>query len=257
MLKSKLFFVAALLLGGCLTINATNCYHQAEVYAVGHGKIYADGSDCMPDSIFLMGKEAYKTQMSALFSVFSSSPSVDSTTTNLVICTLPDAPEYKPVGVKFDSLEADMSGVYLDTCSWTTEEEVTYLTQRIRTEEVRKFKADTTHGVVYVIFKVKPELVQAACDSIDNYVASKTEVISEELRLAIEEGKKTIRENDDDLDKMNAALDAAIKAVDEYLPSALTDIRSQNVNVTKHMVNGRLFIEANDNRYNVLGQEVK
>ena len=254
MFKSKLFFVAALLLGGCLTINATNCYHQAEVYAVGHGKIYADGSDCMPDSIFLMGKEAYKTQMSALYYAYLQN---DSGTSTLSICTLPDAPEYEPVGVKFDSLEAEMSGVHLDTCSWTTEDEVTYLTQRIITKEERTFASDTTHGVVYVIFKVKSELVQAACDSIDNYVASKTEVISEELRLAIEEGKTNIRENDDDLDKMNAALDAAIKAVDAYLPSALTDVRSQNVNVTKHMVNGRLFIEANGNRYNVLGQEVK
>ncbi len=254
MLKSKLFFVAALLLGGCLTINATNCYYQAEVYAVGHGKIYADGSDCMPDSVFLQGEEAYKTQMSVLFSAMLVDNPGPST---LYICTLPDAPEYEPVGVKFDSLEADMSGVHLDTCSWTTEEEVTYLTQRIITKETRTFASDTTYGVVYVIFKVKQELVKTACDSIDNYVASKTEVISEELRLAIEEGKKNIRENDDDLDKMNAALDAAIKAVDAYLPSALTDVRSQNVNVTKHMVNGRLFIEANGNRYNVLGQEVK
>lgn len=257
MLKSKLFFVAALLLGGCLTMNAADCYHQAEVYAVGHGKIYADGSDCMPDSIFLMGKEAYKTQMSALFHANSSGPSVDSTTANLNICTLPETPEYEPVGVKFDSLEAEMSGVYLDTCSWTTEEEVTYLTQRIRTVAERKFKADTTHGVVYVIFKVKPELVQAACDSIDNYVASKTEIISEELNLIINEGKENIRKNDDDLDNMNAALDATIKKIDEYLSTGLSNVRSKKANATKCMVNGYLIIEANGKYFTASGARIK
>lgn len=59
MLKSKLFIAAALLLGGILTANATDCYYQAEVHAVGHGKIYADGNQCMPDSVFLMGEDAY------------------------------------------------------------------------------------------------------------------------------------------------------------------------------------------------------
>lgn len=257
MFKSKLFFVAALLLGGCLTMNAADCYHQAEVYAVGHGKIYADGSDCMPDSIFLMGKEAYKTQMSALFHANSSGPSIDSTTANLNICTLPETPEYEPVGVKFDSLEAEMSGVYLDTCSWTTEEEVTYLTQRIRTVETRKFKADTTYGAVYVIFKVKPELVQAACDSIDNYVASKTEIISEELNLIINEGKENIRKNDDELDNMNAALDATIKKIDEYLSTGLSKIRSKKANSAKRLIDGRFIIEANGRCYNAVGQEMR
>lgn len=255
MFKSKLFFVAALLLGGCLTMNATDCYHQAEVYAVGHGKIYADGSDCMPDSIFLKGKEAYQTQMSALF--YATAWDTDSTATNLVIFTLPDAPEYEPVGVKFDSLEAEMSGVDLDTCSWTTEEEVTYLTQRIRTKEERTFASDTTHGVVYVIFKVKPELVQAACDSIDNYVASKTEIISEELNLIIEEGKENIRKNDDELDNMNAALDATIKKIDEYFLTGLSNVRSKKANSAKRIVDGHFIIEANGRCYNAVGQEMR
>lgn len=258
MFKSKLFFVAALLLGGCLTINAGNmCYYQAEVHAVGHGKIYADGNGCMPDSIFLMGKEAYKTQMSALFHATSLGENIDSTATNLVIFTLPETPEYEPVGVKFDSLEAEMSGVYLDTCSWTTEEEVTYLTQRIETKEERKLKADTTHGVVYVIFKVKSELVQAACDSIDNYVASKTEIISEELNLIINEGKENIRKNDDELDNMNAALDATIKKIDEYFLTGLSNVRSKNANSAKRIVDGHLIIEANGRCYNAVGQEMR
>ncbi len=254
MFKSKLFFVAALLLGGCLTMNATDCFYQAEVYAVGHGKIYADGSDCMPDSVFLQGEEAYKTQMSVLFSAMLEDYPGPST---LNICTLPETPEYEPVGVKFDSLEAEMSGVYLDTCSWTTEEEVTYLTQRIITKETRTFAPDTTHGVVYVIFKVKPELVQAACDSIDNYVASKTEIISEELNLIINEGKENIRKNDDELDNMNAALDATIKKIDEYLSTGLSKIRSKKANSAKRLVNGRFIIEANGRCYNAVGQEVR
>ncbi|MCQ2324544.1 MAG: hypothetical protein MJZ53_06880, partial [Paludibacteraceae bacterium] len=248
-------FVAALLLGGCLTMNATDCFYQAEVHAVGHGKIYADGNDCMPDSIFLKGKEAYQTQMSALF--YATAWDTDSTATNLVIFTLPDAPEYEPVGVKFDSLEAEMSGVYLDTCSWTTEEEVTYLTQRINTKETRTFASDTTEGVVYVIFKVKPELVQAACDSIDNYVASKTEIISQELNLIINEGKENIRKNDDDLDNMNAALDATIKKIDEYFSTGLSNVRSKKANSAKRIVDGHFIIEANGRCYNAVGQEMR
>lgn len=254
MFKSKLFFVAALLLGGCLTMNATDCYHQAEVYAVGHGKIYADGGQCMPDSVFLMGEEAYQTQMSALFHAMLTD---DPGTSTLYICTLPETPEYEPVGVKFDSLEANMSGVYLDTCSWTTEQEVTYWTQRINTKETRTFASDTTHGVVYVIFKVKPELVQAACDSIDNYVASKTEVISQELNLIIDEGKENIRKNDDDLDNMNAALDATIKKIDEYLSTGLSNVRSKKANSAKRIVDGRFIIEANGRCYNAVGQEMR
>ena len=254
MFKSKLFFVAALLLGGCLTMNATDCFYQAEVYAVGHGKIYASGGQCMPDSIFLQGEEAYKTQMSVLF---SATLTADPGTSTLYICTLPEAPEYEPVGVKFDSLEAEMSGVYLDTCSWTTEEEVTYLTQRINTKETRTFASDTTEGVVYVIFKVKPELVQAACDSIDNYVASKTEVISQELNLIINEGKENIRKNDDELDNMNAALDATIKKIDEYFLTGLSNVRSKNANSAKRIVDGHLIIEANGRCYNAVGQEMR
>lgn len=253
MFKSKLFFVAALLLGGCLTINATNCYYQAEVYAVGHGKIYADGSDCMPDSIFLKGEEAYKTQMSALYCkmLIEEDPQA-----SLDICTLPDSPEYEPVGVKFDNLETELYAVVVDTCSYTTEEEVTYLTQRIITPTCT-FAKDTAHGVVYVIFKVKPVLVQAACDSIDNYVASKTEIISEELNLIINEGKENIRKNDDELGNMNAALDATIKKIDEYFSTGLSKIRSKKANSAKRIVDGRFIIEANGRCYNAVGQEMR
>lgn len=208
----------------------------------------------MPDSVFLMGEEAYQTQMSALFHAMLTD---DPGTSTLYICTLPETPEYEPVGVKFDSLEAEMSGVYLDTCSWTTEQEVTYLTQRINTKETRTFASDTTEGVVYVIFKVKPVLVQAACDSIDNYVASKTEIISEELNLIINEGKENIRKNDDDLDNMNAALDATIKKIDEYLSTGLSNVRSKKANSAKRIVDGRLVIEANGRCYNAVGQEMR
>lgn len=257
MFKSKLFFVAALLLGGCLTMNATSCYCQTEIHAVGHGKIYADGNQCLPDSMFLKGKEAYQTQVSALFYTLAGDMQAVSTDGYLYIFTLPDADEYIPVGIKYDSLEAELSGVTVDTCSWSPEEDVTYATQKIITNEPRTFTTDTASCVVYVIFKIRPEVIQAACDSIDNYVASKTEIISEELRLAIIDGKENIRKNDDDLDNMNAALDATIKKIDEYFSTGLSNVRSKKANATKRMVNGRLTIEANGKNFTAFGARMK
>lgn len=221
MLKSKLFIAAALLFGGILTANATDCYYQAEVHAVGHGKIYADGNQCMPDSVFLMGEDAYQTEMSALF--HAQSVDGDSVEGFLYISTLPDAPEYEPVGVKFDSITDAMTYVWVDTCSWTTEEDVTYFTQRFSTNSSRAFTADTTHGTVYVIFKIKMELIQAACDSIDNYAASLTDEIDDDLRNIIENAKQSIRENDDDLDAMNGALDNAISAITSFISPTSID----------------------------------
>ena len=257
MFKSKLFFVAALLLGGCLTMNAASCYYQTEIHAVGHGKIYADGNQCLPDSMFLKGKEAYQTQVSALFYTIAGDLQAVSTDGYLYIFTLPDAEEYIPVGIKYDSLEAEFSGVTVDTCSWTTEEEVTYATQRIVTNEPRTFTTDTASCVVYVIFKIRPEVIQAACDSIDNYVASKTSIIGDDLKKVMEEGKGNVRKNEDDLDEMNAALTATIVKINEFFPSALPDVRAKKANATKRMVNGRLTIEANGKNFTAFGARMK
>lgn len=229
MLKSKLFIAAALLLGGILTANATDCYYQAEVHAVGHGKIYADGNQCMPDSVFLMGEDAYQTEMSALFHIKSADG--DSVEEFLYISTLPDAPEYEPAGVKFDSITDAMTYVWVDTCSWTTEEDVTYFTQCFRTNSSRVFTEDTTHGTVYVIFKIKQEVIQAACDSLDKYAASLTDEIDDNLKNIIENGKNSIRQNDDDLDAMNEAFDNAIDAINKHLGVGLSySLASKNVN---------------------------
>lgn len=167
--------------------------------------------------------------MSALF--HTQSGDGDSAEEFLFISTLPDAPEYEPVGVKFDSITDAMTYVWVDTCSWTTEEDVTYFTQRFRTNSSRAFTADTTHGIVYVIFKIKMELIQAACDSLDKYAASLTDEIDDNLKNIIENGQNSIRQNDDDLDAMNEAFDNAIDAINKYLGVSLSySLASKNVN---------------------------
>ena len=271
MVKFRLFIAAAMLTLGLASVNAASFYHYyagLEAHAVGEGRIYSSIGATAIMEYDVVYNDMFVKDTTLVLDVQLTS---NKDTADLIIDTM----------VKYDTLQYCLKGysetpdgevfpleVYSGKFKWA---ESAY-------REVAEGKMDSTYMYIeerfpgvqnqdsmpsytrYYIFKVRPEIVEAALQEFNDFLAlclnGGSPTMMQLIKLATMRNK--IEKADNSIEELMAALEEGKQGLREMFPTTSINSISAGKQFTgKYLENGKILINRNGKVFDVKGARVK
>lgn len=273
MVKFRLFIAAAMLTLGLASANAggTTFYHYyagLEAHAVGEGKIYSSIGATAIMEYDVVYNDMFVKDTTLVLDV---TLTTDKDTSDLIIDTM----------VEFDTLQYCLKG-YSETLDGeifpleVNKGKFKWAESKYR--EVAEGKLDSTYMYVeerfpgvqsqdsmpsytrYYIFKVRPEIVEAALQEFNDFLAlcldGATPTMMQLIKLATMRNK--IEKADNSIEELMAALEEGKEKLREMFPTTgINSLSTEKVFSGKYIENGKVLINRNGKVFGTNGARVK